>query len=267
MDDLLMRFTIELKNRNYSRNTIKVYEPHIRNFIDYSNKNPSKLPEERIPLFLDAYKTTYEQKRLAASAIKVFYKYVIKKPCPYSLNNSRRRKRLPVILNKGEIMNILSKIENRKHHLMIALLYASGLRVSEVVSLKVKDLDLDALSIHIRDSKHHKDRITVFSVKNLLELQAFIQDRNPESYLFLANEKNKYSIRTVQQIFNKALSKTRINKKASCHSLRHSFATHLTENGVDVKTLQSLLGHKSVKTTMVYIHLADPLMRKVKSPL
>ena len=251
MHHKLKTFSIELKNRNYARNTIKAYKMHIKNFLEYSEENPAIQPEERIPLFLDSCYESHEQKRIAASAISIFYEYVIKKECPYKLNKTRRRKRLPGILNREEILAILSHIRNKKHYLMIALMYAGGLRVSEVVNLKVKDIDLKALTIHIRNSKHHKDRLTVFSDKLRDDLAALVKDRKPEEYLFLAIYNKKYSIRTVQQILEKSHLKTKINKKATCHTLRHSFATHLKEKGVDLKTLQALLGHKSIKTTTV----------------
>ncbi|MBN2444892.1 MAG: tyrosine-type recombinase/integrase [Spirochaetales bacterium] len=266
MHELINIFIIELKNHNYARNTIKAYGKHVRNFIEYSEKNPWE-PEMRIRMFLDSFSDSFEQKRIAFNAIKLFYKMVIKKKCPYSIDKAKRRKRLPGILNKEEILTLLSKIKNKKHYLMIALLYASGLRVSELVSLKVKDVDVSALTIHIRNSKHHKDRITVFSEKLRNNLAELIKNKMPEEYLFLSMYEKKYAVRTVQQIIETAHLKTHINKRVTCHTLRHSFATHLKESGVDLKSIQSLLGHKSIKTTTVYIHLADMVAKIIKSPL
>ena len=134
MENKLKTYVIELRNRNYARNTIKTYSRHIQHFLDYSNQNPAINPAERIPLFLDSYSESYEQKRIAYSAIRIFYKLVIKKECPYTLDRPKRRKRLPGILNREEILTILSRIKNKKHYLMIALLYAGGLRVSEVAT-------------------------------------------------------------------------------------------------------------------------------------
>ena len=150
---------------------------------------------------------------------------------------------------------------------MVALLYASGLRVSEVVTLKVKDIDLSALTIHVRNSKFHKDRFTILSQKLKNDLADIIKGRKPEEYLFISLHNKKYSVRTIQQILEKAVSKTSINRKATCHTLRHSFATHLKEKGIDLKSIQSLLGHKSIKTTTIYIHLAGPVEKHIKSPL
>jgi integrase/recombinase XerD len=265
MFDLIKTFSMELHNHNYAKNTIKMYIRHVEKFIKYSEIFPYP-PEERIRIFLYEYSDSYEQNRIAHHAIKLFYKLVLKKPCPYRIHQAKRRKRLPGILNKNEIHTILSRITNKKHFLMIALLYASGLRVSEVVALKVKDIDLEALTIHVRNSKHHKDRITVISPKLKNDLNTLIKGRKPEEYIFISMHNKKYSIRTVQQILENALAKTSINKKATCHTLRHSFATHLKENGVDLKSIQSLLGHKSIKTTSVYIHLANSIERKIKSP-
>ncbi len=192
---------------------------------------------------------------------------VLKKDCPYKLDKARSRKRLPDILVKSEIMEILAHITNDKHRSIICLLYGSGLRVSEVCNLKIKDLDFMNLSLKIRDSKGHKDRITLLSEKTVESLKNLTEGRGGNEYIFLTLHKRKYTIRTVQKIFSNALQKTSLKKKPTCHTLRHCFATHLLELGTDLTTIKNLLGHKSVKTTMVYIKLADPVSRRVKSPL
>ena len=215
MLEKLKTYAIELRNRNYAHNSIKAYKRHISNFLEYSEENPAMQPEDRIPLFLDSCYKSHEEKRIAYSAIRAFYEYVIKKNCPYTLNKIRRRRRLPGILNREEVIAILSQIKNRKHFLMIALMYASGLRVSEVVKLKVKDIDLQALSIHVRNSKHNTDRYTVFSGKLQDGLAALVKDRRPEEYLFLTIYNKKYAIRTVQEILEKSYLKAGLNKKAT----------------------------------------------------
>jgi integrase/recombinase XerD len=234
--------------------------------LEYSKENRGN-PAQRIPLFLDTCSNSFEQKRIAYNAIKLFYRLVVKKECPYILDKAKRRKRLPVVLNRNEVLSILSVIKNKKHYLMIALMYAGGLRVSEIVSLKVKDIDISSLSIHIRDSKHHRDRLTIFSSILLNDMKHLIENREPDEYLFLTMSKKKYEIRTLQQILINNLKKTTINKRVTCHTLRHSFATHLMENGTNLKSIQELLGHKSIKTTTVYLHLADPVRKRIKSPL
>jgi len=149
----------------------------------------------------------------------------------------------------------------------MAVLYAGGLRVSEVAKLKIQDLDFDNLRVTIRNSKAHKDRITLLSDKILDDLKKLTNNKHYSDYLFETRYKRRYSIRTIQSIMTKAHKLSGIQKKIKCHTLRHSFATHIVENGEDIRTVQKLLGHKSIKTTMIYLHLADIRKRNIKSPL
>lgn len=267
MDPYLSDFITELKNRNYAFNTIKAYSRFMKAFIEYTDLHINVLPETRIRDFLAHQCPAPEQTRIALSAIKVFYAYVIKKDCPYNIKKIKRRKRLPSVLTRDEVLRLLAMISNTKHRMMISLMYASGLRLSEVVALKVKDLDLEVLSLHVRDSKQHKDRFTIISPKLVPELREMVRGRKPGETLFISSFQKRYAKRTLQLILEKARSRAELNKRVTCHTLRHSFATHLKESGVDIKSIQQLLGHKSIKTTMIYIHLADPLSRKIASPL
>lgn len=265
MDNLLIKYKMELVNRNYSKNTIKVYLNSLRQFLIYAKSSNLK-PRDRIRVFLFKSFSGSEQRRLAYCAIKTFYKYVVKKECPYNLSKIKKKKRLPVVLTKNEILTILNKIKNKQHYLMIALLYSSGLRVSEIVNLKVKNVYIETLCLRIVQSKNHKDRITIFSEKLKNKMLDQIKSKFPDDYLFLTNANKKYSIRTVQEIFKNAYTKTNINKKPHCHTLRHSFATHLLESGCNVKQIKNLLGHSNIKTTMLYTHLAQDFTTEIKSP-
>ncbi|MBN1696682.1 MAG: tyrosine-type recombinase/integrase [Spirochaetales bacterium] len=264
MKNMLDTFKIELKNRNYAPRTIKLYCRYIKHFLEFATGNKLK-PEERIKNFLFQQKS-HEQRRLAYSSIKIFYKLVIKKDCPYNLDKIRRIKRLPVVLANTEICEILANIKNHKHYAIIATLYSSGLRVSEVVNIKVKDLDLQNLMLSIRRSKQNKDRITIISEKLVDSYQSLVKNRKANDYLFTTNKGKKYTVRTVQAILKNAVSKSDIKKAPTCHTLRHSFATHLMENGTDVKSIKNLLGHKNIKTTMIYLHIADFSKKRIKSP-
>jgi len=208
-----------------------------------------------------------EGERLAYQSIKFLYKNVIEKPIPVNIQKMRRQKRLPIVLRKDEIINILNTISNQKHKLMISMLYGSGLRLSEVISLKVGDFDLERRLLRVIGAKGNKDRMTIISPLLINDLEPYIVERRPGELLFITNSGNKYSRRTIQLIFEKALLKSRIQKPASCHTLRHSFATHLVESGVSVKVVQQLLGHSSIKTTSRYIHLAKEMNLNVVSPL
>ena len=266
MKNYLDDFIREMKNRNYSRNTIRIYSGHLKNFLEFSRRTSFE-PEKRIAVFLETEEKSPEQRRLAWSAIKLFYSVVLDKPCPYKLDRVRTRKRLPDILTKEEVLEILNNISNKKHQLMISLLYGSGLRVSEVCRIKIRDVNLNNLSVKIRDSKGNKDRVSLLSEKYKGALKGLITGRGANEYVFRTISGKKYSVRTVQKIFENALNRSSIQKSPTCHTLRHCFATHLVESGIDIKTVKELLGHKSVKTTMIYINLADPISKRIKSPL
>ncbi|WP_184747191.1 tyrosine-type recombinase/integrase [Spirochaeta isovalerica] len=259
-------FIREMKNRNYSANTIRLYSNNLKQFLDYSRENRFE-PSRRIALFLEKRKNTPEQRRLAWSSIKLFYKLVLRKECPYKLDKVRGRKRLPDILSNNEIHCLLESIRNTTHRTMISMLYGSGLRVSEVCAIRIRDLDFSNQCLRVENSKGCKDRITLLSMKMQSPLKILIDGRKGEDFVFITQTGSAYSVRTVQKIFSDALARSGLQKSSTCHTLRHSFATHLVEQGVDIKTVKGLLGHKSIKTTMVYIKLSDPVSRKISSPL
>jgi len=265
MVDNIVDFMKELKVRNYSIRTINLYGNTVKKFLDYSKKTKFE-PKTRIINFLNEIDSE-ESRRLSYNAIKLFYEIIIKKECPYKLEMIKTRKRIPEILTKNEISNLLLSIQNKKHQLMISMLYGSGLRVSEVVNIKVGDLNLEKLLLKVRNSKGKKDRLTIISAKLKDNLQEEISVKKKNNYLFTSIYNKKYAIRTIQKIFESALEKSGITKKVTCHSLRHSFATHLLENGVDIRNIKKLLGHSSIKTTMIYLHLVDIANSNIQSPL
>ena len=193
-------FIRELKNRNYSLTTIKIYGNKIKQYFNFYKKNQTVLKDkslnDKISIFIEK-QNDYVSRRQAYSAIKLYFKYVLKKDCPYFLDKVKKRHRLPAILSKEEILAILSQIKNPVHYLIIAMLYGSGLRVSEVTNLKVGDIDLIGLTITVKNSKGHKDRITILSPKLRWELQNIIKGKKASDFLFTTINNNKYSIRTV----------------------------------------------------------------------
>ena len=201
---------------------------------------------------------------LYLNAIKFFYRYVIGYWEDVDIQFMKRRKRIPAVLSREEIFSIIEKIKNPKHKLMVSLAYGAGLRVSEVISLKTKDVLLDDFLLHIRNSKGGRDRLTVFPRKLKDEIREFIGSK--DQYLFESNRGGKLSPRTLQKIFKKALEEAGIKKDASFHSLRHSFATHLLENGEDISCIQKLLGHQDIKTTQIYAQVTKNRLRGVQSP-
>ena len=265
MKELIDKFIQEMTVSNYSHNTIKNYTVKLKKFLEYAFTTDFN-PYDRILNFLENCKSE-ENRRLAYNAIKLFYKKVLLKECPYTLKVVNTRKRVKDILTKQEILKVINSVENMKHRFILSFLYGSGLRVSEVVNIKVKDLIFGELRLKVRNSKGNKDRFTVISERFSDELSKFIKDKTSGDFLFTTNMDRKYTIRTVQKIFEKALIKAGIKKKATCHSLRHSFAVHLLENGVDIRTIKKLLGHTSIKTTMIYLEFVDMAKRKIPSPL
>lgn len=262
----LRTFIEEMTNRNYAYNTRKNYFKFIRAFLEFSFEYEDD-PADKIRTFL-AYKVNgAEHRRVTYIAIKTFYELVLNKECPYQVESFKRLKSLPKLLHREEVLRILEYITNKQHQLMVSLMYSSGLRVGEVVKLKVRDVNLRELSIRVCDGKHHKDRETIFSESLFFELKEQMKNKHSGEYLFIAKHGGKFGVRTIQKVFETAVLKSGIKSAPTCHTLRHSFATHLIEAGVDVKSVKTLLGHKSVTTTMRYVHLANPVARRIKSPL
>jgi len=260
----------ELKLRNYSFKTIKAYLGCLREYFDFKKFNLEKIDEENIKQFLlNKQDKNYSSQtiNLYLNAIKFFYREVLKIPQKINLKFAKRSKKLPIVLSREEIKNIIDVIRNPKHKLIISLAYGTGLRISEVVDLKVKDINLEELTIHLKNAKGKKDRITIFPEKIKTELQNLIAGKDLNDYLFESERGGKLTERTAQKVFENALRGSSIKKDATFHSLRHSFATHLLENGVDVRYVQELLGHQSIRTTQIYTQVTNPKLKNIKSPL
>lgn len=191
----------------------------------------------------------------------------MKIPQRINLKFAKRSKKLPIVLSREEIKSVIDAIRNPKHKLIISLAYGAGLRISEVVNFKVKDINLEELTIHLKNAKGKKDRITIFPEKIKNDLQGLIAGKNLNDYLFESERGGKLTERTAQKVFENALREAGIKKDATFHSLRHSFATHLLENGVDVRYVQELLGHQNVRTTQIYTQVTNPKLKNIKSPL
>ncbi|MFC1613539.1 tyrosine-type recombinase/integrase, partial [Patescibacteria group bacterium] len=203
----------------------------------------------------------------ALNSIKFLYREILKNSEKIDLKFAKRSKKLPIVLTKKEIERVFNLINNSKHRIMIELSYGAGLRISEVINLKIKDISLEELTIHIKDAKGKKDRITILPKKLKLDIQNLMAGKNKNEFLFESNRGGKLSARTAQKIFEEAFKKSNIQKDATFHSLRHSFATHLLENGVDVRYIQELLGHNNIRTTQIYTKVTNNSVRNIKSPL
>lgn len=179
----LQQFEQELFLRNYSKRTIEIYTNALKGFLQYSQKHPIT-PQLRIRDFLLQFKDHPEALRLKYNGIQTFYKFVLQKNCPYKLERVRKKKRMPKVFTREEIQLILSKISNPKHRVMISMLYGSGLRLSELIHLKVKDLDLQSLVLTVRQSKGRKDRHTIISQKLKEDIAKEIKEKRPKDYVF-----------------------------------------------------------------------------------
>lgn len=270
MEEFLKQTKNLLKLRNYSSKTIKSYLLYIKQYLIFSKNNKIKNRKEAIEKFLlqkvDS-KQSPQTINLALNSIKFFYKEILKDSEKIDLKFAKRNKKLPVVLNRNEINRILENIANKKHRLSLALAYSGGLRISEIQNLKVKDIDLKENIIHIKNAKGKKDRITIFSKKLKNDIKNIITEKSAEDIVFDSNRGGKLTTRSFQEIFKKSLKKSKIKKEATFHSLRHSFATHLLENGTDVRYVQELLGHANIRTTQIYTKVTNPKLKNIKSPL
>lgn len=213
-------------------------------------------------------KISQAYQKILVGAIKLFFNELLRKN--YKLNYlypDRTEKKLPIVLDKSEVLLLLNAIENIKHKSIISLIYSAGLRLGEVIELKVNDIDSKRMLIRIAAAKGKKDRYVMLSDKLLSLLREYYKDYKPKDYLFEGQKGDKYSARSVQAILKQALKKAHITKNASVHTLRHSFATHLLESGTDIRVIQQLLGHSSIKTTKIYTQVTTSNISKVISPL
>lgn len=267
----LLRLTKnELTYRNYSKKTIESYLFCLGRYFSFKGTDLKRLNVANIKYFL--FRLTKkglasETINLHLNAIKFFYREIVRSKGSIEIRFARKNKKLPVVLTKNEVSKLLSAVENGKHKLLLSLAYGAGLRVSEIIKLRVQDLDLDELTVRVVDAKGGKDRITVFPEKLKDPIRNLIAGKDPSSPVFESERGGRLSARSAQKIFEKAIAKSGVKKQASFHSLRHSFATHLLENGVDIRYIQALLGHKNIRTTQLYTKVTNPGIKNIKSPL
>jgi integrase/recombinase XerD len=202
------------------------------------------------------------------NAIKYYYENVVGRERFMIWNlRPRRQRQLPDVLSEEEVTRLLKIPENKKHRTILMLIYSAGLRLNELVNMRVADLHFHSKSIHIKGGKGKKDRISILSEKVIKILESYIKEYKVRYWLFEGQTGGQYSPRSVQVILRDAVMASGVNPYATVHTLRHSFATHLLERGTDLRTIQHLLGHESIKTTEIYTHITDTLRSKIRSPL
>jgi site-specific recombinase XerD len=262
----------ELVSRKYSPKTIKAYIHYNEDFLKVAGKSPAEINEVDIKNYLfylvDQRKIAASTLNSAINALKFYYGSILKRKFLYEIKRPKKDKKLPVVLSQKEIVKIFSAVSNIKHKAILMLIYSAGLRVSEVVKLKAEDIDRERKLIRLRSAKGRKDRYTVLSDVTLETLREYWKEYRPKKWLFPGQDKERYiTTRTVEKIFSNACKEAGILKEVTVHSLRHSFATHLLESGVDLRYIQEILGHKSSKTTEIYTHVSTRDLGKIKSPL
>lgn len=272
MKSLLEKMQQDLVIQNYSPRTIELYKWHVKAFLNHKSKAAELISEDDIRDYLFFVKTNkhFGASNLAQafSAIKFLFRETVKMPLSLSvLKGPRRGRPLPLVLSKEEVKQVLGSIHNDKHRMLLQLIYSAGLRLNEGTHLKVSDIDSQRMTIHVQGGKGNKDRYTILSKVALEDLRAYWRRYRPRTWLFPGRHANQPLADTsIQKAFQQAKEKAGIRKEATVHTLRHSFATHLLEQGVNLFTIKELLGHKTIKTTLIYLHLQHP-GNKIINPL
>jgi len=259
--------------KNYSENTIRTYRQMLSGFLSYyAERNPKEITEEEIRAYLiylitqRDVSTSYQNQ--AINAIKLYYEQVEGRPVrKYYIQRPKKEKTLPNVLSEQEVQAILNATVNLKHRSILSLIYSAGLRRGELINLKINDIDSKRMYVIIRQGKGMKDRYSILSERVLEMLRNYFTEYKPKEWLFEGQFGGQYSETSIQNILKAALGKAGIKKRVTVHTLRHCFATHLLERGVDIRYIQELLGHKSPKTTEIYTHITQRGLGKIKSPL
>ena len=269
-EEFLKKLEVELKISKNSGYTLRNYLDYNKKLIEFSKKIPDENTEDDVKLYMSENLSDKASTSiiLFLSAIRYAYINILKKDITTGIKRPKREKRIPAVLTKDETLRIIGSAQTKKSKLMISLMYACGMRVSEILSLKIFDLNFDENVGHIIQAKGKKDRIfnIPLFLKNDLKKQSEMQSERSQEFLF-SGPKGKLSSRNIQKIVGAAAMKAGIKKGVHPHTLRHSFATHLLENNVDIRKIQELLGHSDLSTTQIYTHISQEELKKIKSPL
>lgn len=270
---VLKRFIEVIQLKGYSVSTLKTYRNEFGVFLNYLKQTPAEnCSTEDIRQYIlyciNELQLSEATVHSRINAIKFYYEQVLKRE-QFLLEIPRPKKRLqlPKVIAPTDIKRLFEAITNLKHNTMLKLCYGLGLRVSEIVNLKITDIDSHSMQVLIEQAKGKKDRYVNLPESILPQLRSYFIEYKPKKYLFEGQYGGQYSTRSAQQVFKNALQKAKINKTVGIHSLRHSFATHLLEQGTDIRFIQELLGHNDIKTTLIYTEVSNKSIRKIISPL
>jgi integrase/recombinase XerD len=269
----LEKFKSWMRSRRYSDNTIKTYIETLRTFLKfYSNKPLEKITNEDIIYFNNEYilkdKLSASYQSQMVNAIKLFFREIQNSLMEIELvHRPKKYNPLPKVLSLEEVAGIINSLENLKHKCMLSLIYSAGLRRSELLNMRIEDIDSNRMQLIIKQSKGGKDRITPLSETVLQLLRQYYKIYKPKEYVFEGRDELRYNERSLANVLKKGCLLAGIKKPVNLHMLRHSYATHLLESGTDLRYIQTLLGHKSSKTTEIYTHVSQKSINKIVSPL
>jgi len=270
---VLERFEAKIILKGYSLSTLKNYRANIINFLSYFEEQElEELTKADIESYVYKLKVKYKisetKQNIVINSIKFLYEKVFEKPrAYYNIQRPKKSQSLPNVLSEKEVVRLINSPSNIKHKAILYTIYSAGLRISELVSLRIEDIRHDEKVIFVKCSKGKKDRFTLLSHTLLSLLERYIDKERPSYWLFEGAEGGRYSTSSIQKIFRRAVKDANINPWATPHTLRHSFATHLLQSGVNLRYLQSLLGHNSTKTTEIYTHVLKADQALIMSPL
>jgi site-specific recombinase XerD len=261
----------KLRYKRYSPNTIRTYISCLEQFNRFIKSEKLQINEPVIYQYLmglvaKGYSRSSQNQHI--NAIKFYLEKVLKqKQKSYYIERPLKKRMLPTVLSEQEIQLIFSNIKNLKHKAILSLIYSSGIRIGEALNLTINNLDSDRMLISIRRGKGEKDRMVPMASNVLKLLRVYYKEYKPVNYLFNGNENGPYSATSVRNVLKRAVYKSNIKKNVTPHTLRHSYATHLLEKGTDLRYIQVILGHSSVKTTEIYTHVSTKNLQAIKSPI
>ena len=270
--EIIIRFIKQARIENYSEATVKNYASALKLFLQWvSELKVDKISDDDIQNYLYFCKQkkqySFSSMKQVLATIRFLYGKVFHQAVPKVLDIKLRKPvYLPTVLSAKDISRLIRVTNNLKHKIILLLIYSGGLRLGELLNLKIGDIDSESMKVHIRQAKGKKDRYIMLSVKTLLMLRDYYKKYQPKDFLIEGQKGGKYSPTSVQSVFKTALKKSGIKKKVTVHSLRHSFATHLLDKGTDIRYIQELLGHKRLETTQIYTHVSSHSINKIRSP-
>jgi site-specific recombinase XerD len=272
-NQVLQKLSQQVTLRGQSESTLKNYSRRIATFVIHFERLPEQVSEDEINEYLVSLARSPKSPSRSSFkhmvyGLRYYYRLLGMNREAIALPKLKGDTKLPVILNRSELKELFKSPKLLKHRIILTLIYSAGLRGQEVINLKISDIDFHRMTIHIRQSKYKKDRILSLSPTMAKGLQIYLKAENPHIWLFNGKDfTGKYSVKGLSWIMRETLKKTNIIKQVSLHSLRHSYATHLLEQGVNIVTLKELLGHADITTTMIYLHVAQCEFIKPHSPL